>query len=324
MSGAVLLLTHTADVFTVDRVADALRARGARPVRVDTDLFPTALTLAMSLDAGGWSHAIDLGGETLRAEDVRAVWARRVWTPRLDDDLDEAWREGCAREAATTLRAFLSGLSGARWVDPPRLVDAAEDKPRQLREARAAGLAIPRTLVTNDPARVRAFHAGLGAPMVTKMLSALSVGMQRGAFVHTSLVSEGDLGDLESLRLCPMVFQELVPKRVELRVAVVGGRLFAGAIDASASAEGRVDWRLARPGEASWEPWAVPDPVADKLRALMAALGLQYGAVDLIVRPDGEYVFLEVNPSGEWGMLERDLDLPIGAALADALLGGPC
>jgi glutathione synthase/RimK-type ligase-like ATP-grasp enzyme len=52
----------------------------------------------------------------------------------------------------------------------------------------------------------------------------------------------------------------------------------------------------------------------------MSELGLVYGAIDLICTPAGEYVFLEVNPGGEWGMLERDLGLPIADAIARALL----
>ena len=52
----------------------------------------------------------------------------------------------------------------------------------------------------------------------------------------------------------------------------------------------------------------------------MRDLGLVFGAVDLICTPAGEHVFLEVNPGGEWGMLERDLGLPISEASASALL----
>ena len=37
---------------------------------------------------------------------------------------------------------------------------------------------------------------------------------------------------------------------------------------------------------------------------------------------DDEPVFLEVNPAGEWGWLERDLGYPIGDALAEALVAG--
>ncbi len=319
---AVLLLTHARDAFVVDRVADGLRARGARAVRVDTDLFPTELSLAIELDAEGSAHTLDAGAAAVCVDDVRAVWNRRLWAPRLPDDLDPSFRAGCARESSAALDAFLSAFSGARWVDPRGVVAAAEDKPGQLREARAAGLTIPRTLVTNDPARVRAFRQRLGdVAMVTKMLSALSTSMEgRSSFVHTSLVEDADLDDLDGLRLCPMVFQELVPKRVELRVIHVAGALFTGAIDASGSARGAIDWRLARADEARWARASMPDGVAERLRAVMRALGLTYGAIDLIVRPDGEHVFLEVNPAGEWGMLERDLGLPIGDAIAAALL----
>jgi hypothetical protein len=52
----------------------------------------------------------------------------------------------------------------------------------------------------------------------------------------------------------------------------------------------------------------------------MSELGLAFGAVDLICTPSGEHVFLEVNPGGEWGMLERDLALPVSEAIAAALV----
>ena len=52
----------------------------------------------------------------------------------------------------------------------------------------------------------------------------------------------------------------------------------------------------------------------------MSELGLVFGAIDMICTPAGEHVFLEVNPGGEWGMLERDLGLPIADAIARALL----
>jgi glutathione synthase/RimK-type ligase-like ATP-grasp enzyme len=80
-----------------------------------------------------------------------------------------------------------------------------------------------------------------------------------------------------------------------------------------------VDWRRSRPHEVHWEKGELPRDVAERLVRLVAALGLVYGAADLIVTPEGRYVFLEVNPGGEWGMLEKELGLPIAAALADAL-----
>jgi hypothetical protein len=321
----VLILTHSADRFVIERVVAGLEREGVRALRFDTDLFPTEVRLATRLDGRTERAGLRCGRLALDQERVRAVWARKIWRHRLPDDLDPALRAGSERESRAALLGWLSGLtgeSGVRWVNPLAPQAAAEDKPRQLRAAAALGLAVPLTLVTNDPAEVRAFHAELaGRPMVAKMLTPLSVSMDKAElFVHTSRVRAEDLAELESLRLSPMVFQEELEKQVELRVAVVGARCFVGAIDASGSAAGQVDWRRAGPGEARWTRGELPDDVAARLVRLVAALGLVYGAADLVVTPAGEHVFLELNPAGEWGMLERDLDLPIGAALAQELL----
>ena len=117
-----------------------------------------------------------------------------------------------------------------------------------------------------------------------------------------------------------MVFQERIPKSLELRIAYVAGKFFVGALDASRSAGGQVDWRRATPGECQWQHAEISPELEAQLSMLMNKLRLVYGAIDIIRTPAGEHVFLEVNPGGEWGMLERDLNLPISEAIAGALL----
>lgn len=46
---------------------------------------------------------------------------------------------------------------------------------------------------------------------------------------------------------------------------------------------------------------------------------LNFGCFDLIVTPDGEYVFLECNPNGQWLWVELATGLPIAEAIADFL-----
>jgi glutathione synthase/RimK-type ligase-like ATP-grasp enzyme len=140
------------------------------------------------------------------------------------------------------------------------------------------------------------------------------------SFVYTNRVREEDLAQVEALRHSPMVFQELIPKAYELRVAYVAGAAFAGALDATGTSRGHTDWRRAAPDECRWQKAQLPTEVVTSLQALMSDLGLVFGAVDLICTPAGEHVFLEVNPGGEWGMLERDLGLPISEAIAEALV----
>jgi glutathione synthase/RimK-type ligase-like ATP-grasp enzyme len=66
----------------------------------------------------------------------------------------------------------------------------------------------------------------------------------------------------------------------------------------------------------------LPDDVADKLRGLMHRLGLIYGAIDLRLTPDGRYVFLEINPAGQFLYVEQQTGQPIAAALAARLAAG--
>lgn len=321
MRDVILLLTHSGDFYTIDLVEQALARKGVRPVRFNTDLFPSQVKL--SARAGDQRAALlftETEDET-SVEEVRAVWARKIWSPRMSDDLDERYRTMCVSESVAALEGFLDALHNVLWVNDLGQQRNAENKQRQLRLAARAGLRVPRTLVTNDAAAARQFFAETEGETVAKLLRPLAVSMNTDTpFVYTNRVREEDLAGAEALRHSPMVFQELIPKAYELRVACVAGEAFAGALDATGTSRGHTDWRRAAPEECRWQKAQLPQEVANSLQALMSELGLVFGAVDLICTPAGEHVFLEVNPGGEWGMLERDLGLPISEAIAAALL----
>ncbi|HUQ34454.1 MAG TPA: MvdC family ATP-grasp ribosomal peptide maturase [Pyrinomonadaceae bacterium] len=318
---AVLLLTHSGDFYTIDLVAEALARRGARPFRLNTDRFPTFVKLSARAGDERAAQLITEAGSQVSTLEVCAVWARKLCLPQMEADLDERFREMCIRESVAALEGFLDALHDTRWVNDIQRERAAENKQRQLRIAAQAGLRIPRTLVTNDPLAARQFFIETEGRMVAKLLRPLTVSMNAPAlFVYTTQVHEEDLAGAETLRHSPMVFQELIPKERELRVAWVAGEAFTGALDASGTSRGQTDWRLAAPEECRWQRAVLPLEVSRGLQSLMSELGLVFGAIDLICTPAGEHVFLEVNPSGEWGMLERDLGLPIADAIAGALL----
>jgi MvdC family ATP-grasp ribosomal peptide maturase len=317
----VLLLTHSGDFYTVDLVAQALSRMGVRPIRFNTDLFPSLIKLSARAGDERVAHLFTEAGEQISTNEVRAVWARKLWTPRMAHDLDERYHSMCVSESVAALDGFLDALHNARWINNLDRQRDAENKQRQLRLAARAGLRVPRTLVTNDPGAARQFFAETEGQTVAKLLRPLNVSMDAAKpFVYTNRVREEDLAGAEALRHSPMVFQELIPKACELRVVCVAGEAFAGALDATGTSRGHTDWRRAAPEECHWQQAQLPAEVASSLRALMSELGLVFGAVDLICTPSGGHVFLEVNPSGEWGMLERDLGLPISETIAKALL----
>lgn len=316
-----LLVSHSGDFYTIDRVAAALRRTGFRPQRLDTDLFPTRIRMDMSMGRPGDMSILVLpDGSVCDSARIAAVWMRRVFPPRLPEDIDPLLVPGCHAESSAALTGFLGQLSHARFLDPLASVLEANDKVRQLRCALQHGLKIPPTLISNDPARVRRFFAACEGRVIAKMLHALSYSMWPAPLsVPTSEVRQEDLRHLDSLSLSPMVFQERMEKGLELRVAYVGGQCFVGGIDARASPDGHIDWRRAQPQDCGWQKAQLPEEEQGKLHRLMQSLGLRFGAVDYIRTPGNDHVFLEVNPVGEWGMLEKSLGLPIAEAIAREL-----
>jgi MvdD family ATP-grasp ribosomal peptide maturase len=319
----VLIVTHTNDNECVEMVTRALAARGEEAVRLDTDRFPRDVDLrikvsgaerTLELADGGCAH--DLGGLT-------AVWHRRLAIGKtIPEDMERQIRAASVEESRRSVLGLLASLS-CFTLDPWVRIRLAESKQLQLELARAVGLEVPRTLVTNEPAAVRAFWDECGGRIVTKMMASFAVYEDgREKVVFTNPVAAADLDALEGLRLCPMTFQEQVEKARELRVTVAGSRVFTAAVDSAALERSKSDWR--REGLAlidRWETAELPADVEQKLLALMDVLGLNYGAADFIVTPEGRHVFLEVNPAGEFFWLERENGFPISEALADVLVG---
>jgi hypothetical protein len=92
----VLLLTHSGDYFTVDRVAEALSKRGAQPFRLDTDQFPMTVRLSARLGSDGLCHRLEYGERSVGTDEVQAVWMRRLWQPKLSQELAPQFLESCA------------------------------------------------------------------------------------------------------------------------------------------------------------------------------------------------------------------------------------
>ena len=317
-----LLVTHSGDYFTIDRVARAVRRLGWDAVRFDTDTFPLQVGLAVERTRRGVEAVLELPDRALRLSEVKAVWLRRLWAPTLPEELSEEDRLVCAEASRIALQDSLVHLTRARWVNDFETSMRAESKVLQLRVAHSLGFDLVDTTITNSPAWVERLRRR-EPRLITKLLSPLSYAMQSSErFFYTSELEDDAYASLGSLKYAPQVFQPLVEKAKELRVIVVGREVFAGGIDASRTERGALDWRkLDSRDDVRWTKEALPPAVLKKVFRLMKALGLVSGALDFIVTPEGRHVFLEINPAGEWGWLERDLGFDISGAFARALTG---
>ena len=137
---------------------------------------------------------------------------------------------------------------------------------------------------------------------------------------YTEIVSRRDVGYTDSVRYVPVLFQAYVPKRVELRVTVVGQQVFAAEIHSQASHRTRHDWRRYDFFKTIYLPHELPREVERRCLQLVERLGLCYGAIDMILTPDNHYVFLEINPNGQYLWIENETGLAISDALCDLLI----
>lgn len=112
-----------------------------------------------------------------------------------------------------------------------------------------------------------------------------------------------------------------LPKKVELRITVVGDHVFPAAISYAHAERAAVDWRTAYQ-DLRYGIHQLPQGIHYKCLALVHKLGLSFAAFDMIVTPDDRYVFLELNPNGQWQWIERATGFLINEMLVDLLVGG--
>ena len=317
----MILAISSADDTTTTRITTALRERGAVVLTWDPATLPGAGALTVRVGRDGVGLDLDTGRGRVDLTAVRAVWYRAPGRPDPLPAADPAHR----RYAALQCRSLVAGLwelLDVPWV-PGRhpAMSRAHNKAVNLALARAAGFTVPETLLTNDPAELLPAHRRAGGDLVVKPVEpdAVRVDGQEHR-TYTTRVGRRELASRHRLRAAPVVLQPRVPKALELRVVVVGDDVFAVSIDSQASRVSADDWRHYDHDRVRHREHHLPGDLRRRCARFVADLGLAYAALDLVLTPDGEHVFLEVNPTGEYGWLEQATGAPITAAIADHLL----
>ena len=323
---AILIVSEEFDTHT-DHMIEHLTKRNERIVRFHPADFPLEDILTYSYGNARFEGILRLPKRTLNLQEVKSVWVRRPTAHRFDPTLREDDLYFARRESHHALRA-LWGFLDCLWVNHP----LEDGKPRykllQLQVANEVGLRTPRSLVTTEPEAVKQFYEECHGKMIHKVLAWPYIaddgpGTPVNRMIYTNMVDLNKV-DISRVKYCPCLFQEYVEKDVELRVTVVGERVFACEIHSQQSANPRtqIDWRNYSLHDTPHVAVTLPAPVEEACRQLVRKFDLQYSAMDLIRRPDGEYVFLENNPGGQYGWIEMLSGLPITEALGDLLVKG--
>ena len=316
----VLVVTNAHDV-TADYLLDTFRNQGQPYFRLNTADIPQAVQVELRLGAEIEARIITARDE-LRLADVQSIWWRRPVPPELPADVPSRFRAYLANEAAAAAGGILRAYSGL-WVNHPDLNNRAEFKPFQLAVAKHVGWQVPRSLISGRPDVVQHFISESPEAPIIKAIDHGFVEASDGETfsAYTRQLTAEDLAAPAAVTRCPVFLQERVPRFREHRITVVGNAVFSTVI---ASRDGRstaIDWRALKDDELDYLPADLPDIIRDRCLRTVRTLGLHFGALDVIERPDGEFVFLEINPNGQWAWLEMKTGQPIRQSFVDLLCG---
>lgn len=310
----LLLVTNRRDI-TMDYVVAELRRRGQPFMRLNTELLPQALCSMAGYPRDEWS--ISLGGETVQGAEVSGAYFRRPGAPAVSDQVvDAGERAYIEAEWSSFLKSLYSRLEG-RWLNSPTKIFMAEDKPMQLLLAQEIGFDVPQASITNDISSARAIAAvtqAIGKPLRQAVLTG-----DTERVIFTSRLGTLEDDQAQAIAMTPFIVQAEVLKQYDVRVTVVGERVFATAIWSQENPETEIDWRQGSRPDLRHEKISLPELVREQCVELVRRLGLRYGAIDLISDRTGKLWFLEINPNGQWAWIENLTGYPIASAIVDEL-----
>lgn len=336
-----------------------MRGRGAKVLHCDFGQFPQKLQLATAIDGHGSQQSLLIDADSRHSlDEFTAVWDRSQLGNKTIRSVKMGMEEYIRAESRTFLDGLYYLMPKAFWMSPPPQVRAAEIKIRQKQIATRLGLRIPDSCVGNAGELARALaerHEAMAVKSIyrtfvdyeltpwekvkrfcynvknSKMLEEyrrtdrlmwddLQYRCRQMIFTQKFGKDEAEIY-LSAISACPVILQEYIPKKLELRITAVGQKLFPCAIySQEAQGDGAVDYR-SHEDEARHEAYKLPAAIEEKCLALLRELGLQFGAIDMIVTPDDDYVFLEVNASNSaflW--VQERTGMPIAEAIADLLI----
>jgi len=319
----ILIVTNRQD-YTADFLILELQRRQAPYIRFNTEDFPQHVQVVWRLDSGGLDGRLVFANQQVGFRDISSVWYRRPVAPVSSPGIeDPAAREFAEAESLSALDGVWRTLD-CFWVSDPDFLRRAELKLYQLKVASLLGFVLSPTLVTNSPQEAHAFYREQDGNLIYKPLRRSRL-TRDGAvsLIYTNPVGPAEASQMDKVAYAPCLLQTYVQKQVEVRVTVIGKRAFGVAIHSQEHVAARHDWRRGDTVQLRHEPHKLPSDLEARCVALVQEMGLAFGAIDLILTPDGEYVFLEINPNGQWAWIQQLCpEIPLREALADLLING--
>lgn len=316
----ILIITNKKDV-TTDLVVNELNKKKENYYRFNTEELGISVDVNLNLTQNTYFIIDNKKGISVNLGEVKSVYYRR---PELPDfkaiQLREGEKQFWCNEIYYTLEGLYKILQNKFWISPVFAIREAENKIYQIILAQELGFKVPSSLVTTVPNKARNFIESNNENCIIKPIK---VGLIKDKdypqIIFTNKLGKEQINSIERVSNCPTYFQENVQKLADVRVTVVENQVFSAQINSQACEETKIDWRNGENINLKYSSIELPITLRQKCLELTKRLNLNYGAIDFILDENNEFIFLEINPNGQWGWIEKRLNLGICNAIVDSL-----
>lgn len=292
-----LIISSSID-FSTDLVCYRLLSANKCFYRLNRDEF-LKHEIEIDLQRGYMKIAIDERIYVAEFSMLKGIYFRAPVFLRTQSKKELTLDEQLERNQWSSFLRNLIVFQNAVWINNPVDVYRAENKLYQLYIAKKCGLKVPNTKVANTSN----IDIDVDRDYVIKSLdTALFFDLKNNKemFTYSNAVTGKEFKEYE-LNQAPVFIQDFLNPKIDCRITYVGGNQFPVWIKKN----GRGiygDWRFQK-DSLDYIPFELPEEVEVAIKQLMRELHLNFGGIDLAY-VDGEYYFIEVNPTGEWGWLE--------------------
>ena len=216
---------------------------------------------------------------------------------------------------------FFNKIGNKKWFNIPS--DSIVNKLQVLNEAKKIGLKIPKTIISKNKDQLKKFIVDNNENVITKPIwEVFSFSGEDTLYSsYTSKVFSTDPYFQDDGDCLPTLLQESIDKKFEIRTFFIDGRFFSMAIFSQENDQTKGDFRVYdrnRPNRTI--PYKLPTEIENKLENLLSLLNLKTSSIDIIYSILGEFVFLEVNPVGQFGMTSHPCNYYLEKEIALTLM----
>jgi hypothetical protein len=319
----ILILTDVSEG-TTDLVLDWIEYFGEDYIRISC--VDSLVLRKIFMTKGGFEAVFEFerdGVKTvINTQEINSYWYRRsilsLKKPFVNSssvELEEVINAYVGDEYTSAVKMLNIILNNKPKVN--KFEDGEVDKIDVLQRAKYYGLKIPRTIICDTKKELAAFYFQMNGMVITKPIGDPCSLFKHNVHHYTTKIHLDKVTEKFGLSL----FQEQIVKLYELRIFFVGDEYFATVIFSQSNEATKID--LKNYGDDYYSrvvPYELPPEIKLKLQNLMIDIGFNSGSIDMIVDTNKEYLFVEVNPLGQFEQVAFPFNVDLFKLMAETLI----